>query len=61
QGKRRYSLNRIMTKLSGTSETAIMLSFLVMNLNWKDLKTVCMVERERLPWRFRLARDFAMG
>jgi len=33
QGKRRYSLNRIMTKLSGTSETAIMISFLVMNLN----------------------------
>ena len=32
QGKRRYSLNRIMTKLAGTSETAIMLSFLVMNL-----------------------------
>lgn len=31
-GKRRYSLNRIMTKLSHTSETAIMLSFLVMNL-----------------------------
>lgn len=33
QGKRRYSLNRIMTKLAGTSETAIMISFLVMNLN----------------------------
>jgi len=33
QGKRRYSLNRIMTKLSCTSETAIMMSFLVMNLN----------------------------
>jgi hypothetical protein len=33
QGKRRYSLNRIMTKLSCTSETAIMISFLVMNLN----------------------------
>ncbi|MFN2153556.1 MAG: IS5 family transposase [Anaerolineales bacterium] len=32
QGKRRYSLSRIMTKLSHTSETAIMLSFLVMNL-----------------------------
>lgn len=32
QGKRRYSLNRIMTRLSHTSETAIMLSFLVMNL-----------------------------
>lgn len=33
QGKRRYSLNRIMTKLSCTSETVIMISFLVMNLN----------------------------
>lgn len=33
QGKRRYSLNRIMTKLSCTSETAIMVSFLVMNLS----------------------------
>lgn len=33
QEKRRFSLNRIMTKLSGTSETAIMISFLVMNLN----------------------------
>lgn len=32
QGKRRYSLQRIMTKLANTSETAIMLSFLVMNL-----------------------------
>jgi hypothetical protein len=32
QGKRRYSLNRIMTKLPHTSETAIMLSFLVVNL-----------------------------
>ena len=32
QGKRRYSLSRIMTKMSNTSETAIMLIFLVMNL-----------------------------
>jgi len=32
QGKRRYGLNRIMTKLAYTSETAITLSFLVMNL-----------------------------
>ncbi|MCB2218691.1 MAG: transposase [Desulfobulbaceae bacterium] len=29
QGKRCYSLNRIMTRLSCTSETAIMVSFLV--------------------------------
>ena len=32
QGKRRYSLNQIMTKLQNASETAIILSFLVMNL-----------------------------
>jgi hypothetical protein len=32
QGKRSYSLNRIMTKLPHTSETAIMLTFLVINL-----------------------------
>ena len=32
QGKRRFSLNRIMTKLANTSETAIAITFLVMNL-----------------------------
>ena len=32
QGKRKYGLGRIMTKLSKTSETAISLCFLVMNL-----------------------------
>jgi len=32
QGKRRYSLGRIMTKLDCTSKTAIVMSFLVMNL-----------------------------
>jgi len=33
QGKRRFGLNLIMTKLSNTSETAIAISFLVMNLH----------------------------
>ena len=33
QGKRRFSLNRIMAKLSHTSETAIAITFLVMNLS----------------------------
>ena len=33
QGKRRFSLNRVMTKLSKTSETAIAITFLVMNLS----------------------------
>ena len=32
QGKRRFSLNRVMAKLSHTSETAIAITFLVMNL-----------------------------
>ncbi len=33
QGKRRFGLNLITTKLPNTSETAIALTFLVMNLN----------------------------
>ena len=33
QGKRRFSLNRVMTKLSHTSKTAIAITFLVMNLS----------------------------
>jgi len=32
QGKRRFSLNRIMAKLAETSEAVIMVSFIVMNL-----------------------------
>ena len=32
QGKRRFSLARIMAKLAGTSEAVIMISFMVMNL-----------------------------
>ncbi len=32
QGKRRFSLARVMTKLAGTSEVVIMVSFIVMNL-----------------------------
>ena len=33
EAKRRYSLDRVMTKLSKTSETAIAITFLVMNLS----------------------------
>jgi hypothetical protein len=33
QGKRRFSLNRVMAKLPHTSETAIAITFLVMNLS----------------------------
>ncbi len=33
QGKRRFSLNRVMAKLKNTSQTAIAITFLVMNLS----------------------------
>ncbi len=33
QGKRRFSLNRVMTKLAETSETSIAITFLVINLS----------------------------
>ena len=33
EAKRRFSLNRVMTKLSETSKTAIAITFLVMNLS----------------------------
>ena len=34
EGKRKYGLNKIMTKLASTSMTVIALSFLVMNLSY---------------------------
>ena len=33
QGKRRFSLDRVMAKLDNTSQTAIAIAFLVMNLS----------------------------
>ncbi|BBO69839.1 hypothetical protein DSCA_37690 [Desulfosarcina alkanivorans] len=58
QGKRRYSLNRIMTKLSHTSETAIMLSFLVMNLK-RWLATLLFFVFHRARMRM-VKRDFCI-
>ena len=40
QGKRRFSLSRVMAKLASTAETAIAISFLVMNLEYL-LRQVC--------------------
>jgi hypothetical protein len=58
QGKRRYSLNRIMTKLSHTSETAIMLSFLVMNLKrWLATLLFFIYHRARIRM---VKRDFCI-
>ncbi|VEN73912.1 conserved hypothetical protein [Candidatus Desulfarcum epimagneticum] len=43
QGKRRFSLSKIMSKLPGTSETAISMSFLVMNIaKWLKTALFCL-------------------
>jgi hypothetical protein len=50
QGKRRFSLGRLMTKLACTSETAIALCFLVMNLEkWLRAIFLCLIFKERKP------------
>ena len=42
QGKRRFSLNRVMAKLSNTSSTAIAITFLVINLStWLHRVFLC--------------------
>lgn len=41
QAKRRFSLNRVMAKLSHTSETAIAITFLVMNLSTHLSRVFC--------------------
>ena len=53
QGKRRFSLSRIMCKLALTSETAIMIAFLVMNLEkWLKGHLFCSL----LDFNIRLCR-----
>ncbi len=42
QGKRRFGLNRVMTKLDNTSQTAIAITFLVMNLSTWWRRVFCM-------------------
>ena len=50
QGKRRFGLGRLMTKLACTSETAIALCFLVMNLEkWLRAIFLCLFFKERRP------------
>ena len=48
QGKRRFSIGRLMTKLASTSETAIALCFLVMNLEkWLAAIFLCLYVKEQ--------------
>ena len=55
-GKRRYSLNRIMTKLSSTSKTSIAITFLVMNLQ-KWLKAILLFLFQGDPFIFGLRKQ----
>ena len=48
QAKRRYGISRVMTKLASTSETAIALCFLVMNLErWLAAIFLCLFFKEQ--------------
>jgi len=48
QAKRRYGIRRVMTKLASTSETAISLCFLVMNLErWLKAIFLCLFFKEQ--------------
>jgi len=48
QAKRRYGIGRVMTKLASTSETAISLCFLVMNLErWLKAIFLCLFFKEQ--------------
>ena len=48
EGKRRYSIGRVMTKLAETSETAIAICFLVMNLaRWLSAVFLCLFFKEQ--------------
>lgn len=49
QGKRRFSLSRIMCKLARTSETAIMVAFIVMNLEkWLKSPLFCIIRSSKI-------------
>ena len=43
QGKRRFSLSRVMVKLASTAETSIAISFLVMNLERLLQQVLCFI------------------
>ncbi len=57
-GKRRYGLNRIMTKLSFTSKTSIAITFLVMNLE-KWLKATFLFLFQRRSFHFWIKKTAA--
>ena len=59
-GKRRFSLNRVMAKLDQTSQTAIAITFLVMNLSYLlrqvNSPFLCQISLIRYFWGFKLSQ-----
>jgi hypothetical protein len=59
QSKRRFSLSRIMTKLSCTSETSIILTFIVVNLEkWLKAILLFLFSKGEIPRRFVISTKF---
>lgn len=59
QGKRRFSLSRIMTKLPSTSGTSIAIIFLVMNLSTLLKEALCLFFAKKLFWGFIITKNYA--
>ena len=63
QAKRRFSLNRVMTKLPDTSETAIAITFLVINLSAllrQVLRFFCLFRKKRLFFCLLISPAYAL-
>ena len=61
QSKRRFSLSRIMTKLSCTSETSIVLTFIVVNLEkWLKAILLFLFSKGEIPRRFAISTEFLL-
>ncbi len=62
QSKRRFSLNRVMAKLSHTSQTAIAITFLVMNLSTHLSRVfyafLCLFFKNRLFSKFNITENY---
>ena len=64
QGKRRFNLSRIMTKLPSTSATTVALIFLVMNLSTLFKETLCLFLclffAKKLFWGFMITKNYSL-
>lgn len=64
EGKRRYGLNKIMTKLPSTSMTVISLTFLIMNLSYLYRQVVliflCLFSEINDPQKLTITKDYQM-